>query len=50
MEDSKQIEEDVQQAISETETEKFMELYEQEVWDEAIRSYNEVLFCLLRYL
>jgi hypothetical protein len=44
MEDSKQIEEDVQQSISETETEKYMELYEQEVWDEAIRSYNEVLF------
>lgn len=49
MEESKPIEEEVRQEVSESETEKYMKLYEQEVWDEAIRSYNEVLFGLWRY-
>jgi hypothetical protein len=49
MEDSTEAENEEPKDFADIETEKYMEQYEREIWDEAIRTYNEMLFGLFRY-
>jgi hypothetical protein len=50
MEDCKQ--QETEKGLSEEkldETRQYMEMLDDEIWDEALRSYNDILFTLLRY-